>query len=131
MSMKASPVRPGDFIEFFAETDLIGVLSSCPGGAGGSTADKTFEMSKTIQKYFGLDVMMHLTCTNMPSDSIKKVLSDAQKNNISNILALRGDPPDGSSSWKTNDSGFNYGVDLVKFIRKEHGNNFFYRFFLQ
>ena len=94
-------------------------------GAGGSTADKTFEMSKTIQKYFGLDVMMHLTCTNMPSDSIKKILSDAQKNNISNILALRGDPPDGSSAWKKNDSGFNYGADLVKFIRKEHGNNFF------
>ncbi|MFN7222853.1 MAG: urea carboxylase-associated family protein [Paracoccaceae bacterium] len=30
--MKASPVRPGDFIEFFAETDLIGALSACPGG---------------------------------------------------------------------------------------------------
>ncbi|GIS71993.1 MAG: hypothetical protein CM1200mP10_15700 [Candidatus Neomarinimicrobiota bacterium] len=32
-------------------------------GAGGSTADRTLEMSKTIQKYFGLEVMMHLTCT--------------------------------------------------------------------
>ena len=30
--MKASPVRPGDFIEFFAELDLMGVLSACPGG---------------------------------------------------------------------------------------------------
>ena len=30
--MKASPVRPGDFIEFFAETDLICGLSACPGG---------------------------------------------------------------------------------------------------
>jgi uncharacterized protein YcgI (DUF1989 family) len=30
--MKASPVRPGDFIEFMAEIDLIGALSSCPGG---------------------------------------------------------------------------------------------------
>ena len=30
--MKASPVRPGDYIEFFAETDLIGGLSACPGG---------------------------------------------------------------------------------------------------
>ena len=29
--MKASPVRPGDFIEFFAETDLLGGLSACPG----------------------------------------------------------------------------------------------------
>ncbi|MFC7398090.1 urea carboxylase-associated family protein [Chelatococcus sp. GCM10030263] len=30
--MKASPVRPGDFLEFFAEIDLIGALSACPGG---------------------------------------------------------------------------------------------------
>jgi uncharacterized protein YcgI (DUF1989 family) len=30
--MKASPVRPGDFIEFFAEVDLLGALSACPGG---------------------------------------------------------------------------------------------------
>ncbi len=30
--MKASPVRPGDFLEFFAETDLLGALSACPGG---------------------------------------------------------------------------------------------------
>tara|TARA_B100001996_G_C18629571_1_gene581190 strand:+ start:567 stop:1436 length:870 start_codon:yes stop_codon:yes gene_type:complete len=34
--MKASPVRSGDFLEFFAETDLLGVLSSCPGGDCGS-----------------------------------------------------------------------------------------------
>jgi uncharacterized protein YcgI (DUF1989 family) len=30
--MKASPVRPGDYLEFYAETDLLGVLSTCPGG---------------------------------------------------------------------------------------------------
>jgi uncharacterized protein YcgI (DUF1989 family) len=30
--MKASPVRPGDFIEFYAEIDLLGALSTCPGG---------------------------------------------------------------------------------------------------
>ena len=35
--MKASPVRPGDFIEFFAEIDLIGALSACPGGDCGSS----------------------------------------------------------------------------------------------
>jgi uncharacterized protein YcgI (DUF1989 family) len=30
--MKASPVRPGDYLEFFAEIDLLGNLSACPGG---------------------------------------------------------------------------------------------------
>jgi uncharacterized protein YcgI (DUF1989 family) len=35
--MKASPARPGDFIEFFAEIDLLGALSACPGGDCGSS----------------------------------------------------------------------------------------------
>lgn len=35
--MKASPVRPGDYIEFFAEMDLLGALSACPGGDCGSS----------------------------------------------------------------------------------------------
>ena len=94
-------------------------------GAGGSTAEKTFDMSKTIQKYFGLDVMMHLTCTNMPKDSIKQVLLDSKENNISNILALRGDPPEGASRWEKNNSEFNNGIDLVQYIRKEFGDIFF------
>ena len=34
--MKSSPVRPGDYLEFFAETDLLGILSTCPGGDCGS-----------------------------------------------------------------------------------------------
>ena len=34
--MKASPARPGDFIEFFAEIDLLGALSACPGGDCGA-----------------------------------------------------------------------------------------------
>ena len=41
--MKASPVRPGDYIEFYAEIDLLGALSACPGGDCGSSHsdDKT------------------------------------------------------------------------------------------
>jgi uncharacterized protein YcgI (DUF1989 family) len=35
--MKASPVRPGDFIEFFAEINLLGALSACPGGDCGAS----------------------------------------------------------------------------------------------
>ena len=34
--MKSSPVRPGDYLEFFAETNLLGALSACPGGDCGS-----------------------------------------------------------------------------------------------
>jgi uncharacterized protein len=35
--MKASPVRPGDYIEFFSEIDLLAALSACPGGDCGAT----------------------------------------------------------------------------------------------
>ena len=94
-------------------------------GAGGSTADRTLEMSKTIQKYFGLEVMMHLTCTNMSVSSINKVLIDAQENGLSNILALRGDPPQGTGEWEKHEQGFKYGIDLVRYIREEFGNEFF------
>ena len=94
-------------------------------GAGGSTAEKTLEMSKTIHKYFGLEVMMHLTCTNMQVSSIKKVLIEAEENDLSNILALRGDPPEGSSTWDLHEDGFRHGVDLVRYIRKEFGDHFF------
>ena len=48
--MKASPVRPGDYLEFFAETDLLGVLSACPGGDCGS------EHSSDVAKCFPLKV---------------------------------------------------------------------------
>ena len=48
--MKASPVRPGDFIEFFAEIDLLGALSACPGGDCGA------EHSSDIAKCYPLKV---------------------------------------------------------------------------
>tara|TARA_S200000501_G_scaffold294932_1_gene280782 strand:- start:727 stop:1590 length:864 start_codon:yes stop_codon:yes gene_type:complete len=48
--MKSSPVRPGDFLEFFAETNLLGVLSACPGGDCGS------EHSSDVAKCFPLKV---------------------------------------------------------------------------
>ena len=48
--MKASPVRPGDYLEFFAETDLLGALSTCPGGDCGS------EHSSDVAKCYPLKV---------------------------------------------------------------------------
>jgi len=93
-------------------------------GAGGSTADKTLDMCKTIQKYFGLEVMMHLTCTNMAVSSLNKILKDAKGSDLSNILALRGDPPEGSHNWEQHADGFFYGIDLVRYIRKEFGDYF-------
>ena len=48
--MKSSPVRPGDYLEFYAETDLLGALSACPGGDCGS------EHSSDVAKCYPLKV---------------------------------------------------------------------------
>jgi methylenetetrahydrofolate reductase (NADPH) len=43
--------------------------------------------------------MMHLTCTNMPKETVIDALEKAKKYGIRNILALRGDPPLGQKEW--------------------------------
>jgi len=48
-----------------------------------------------------------------------------KKNNIYNILALRGDPPEGSKEWQKKNQAFNYGADLVRYIRKNFDDTFF------
>jgi uncharacterized protein len=47
--MKASPVRPGDYIEFFAEIDLLGALSACPGGDCGSSHSSDLQACYPLQ----------------------------------------------------------------------------------
>ena len=59
-------------------------------GAGGSTADLTLELSGNAQNFCNLEVMMHLTCTNLPKDEVYRALLAAKEAGIRNILALRG-----------------------------------------
>ena len=61
-------------------------------GAGGTTSDLTLEIASNLQKYLGLDVVMHLTCTNMPIAKLDDTLEKAYDLGLQNILALRGDP---------------------------------------
>ena len=92
-------------------------------GAGGSTADLTLDICKNTQNILCLETQMHLTCTNINEEIIKKTLDEAKKNNIKNILALRGDPPEGKE-WKANDEKFKYAIDLIKYIKKNYGDFF-------
>lgn len=92
-------------------------------GAGGSTSDLTLDLSGNIQQYLGVDVMMHLTCTNMPSGKVLDGLDGAKARGIRNILALRGDPPAGKE-WTKCEDGFEHGTDLVRFIRANYGDYF-------
>lgn len=92
-------------------------------GAGGSTSDLTLDLSGNIQKYLGIDVMMHLTCTNMPSGQVLEGLEGAKSRGIRNILALRGDPPAGKE-WTKCEDGFEHGTDLVSFVRANYDDFF-------
>ena len=64
-------------------------------GAGGSTRDLTMAIAEYTQTYFGTEVLMHLTCTNLTVAEIKDILNSVRAAGIQNILALRGDPPKG------------------------------------
>eukprot|EP01119_Soliformovum_irregulare_P011238 TRINITY_DN27_c0_g1_i1.p1 TRINITY_DN27_c0_g1~~TRINITY_DN27_c0_g1_i1.p1 ORF type:complete len:583 (+),score=209.04 TRINITY_DN27_c0_g1_i1:93-1841(+) len=92
-------------------------------GAGGSTSTLTLEICNTAKNLIGVETMMHMTCTNMPKEEIRKALQTCKDYGIQNILALRGDPPRGED-WKQVEGGFAHAIDLVKFIRAEFGNYF-------
>eukprot|EP00762_Andalucia_godoyi_P007340 ANDGO_01551.mRNA.1 putative methylenetetrahydrofolate reductase len=86
-------------------------------GAGGSTAGLSMEIASNARNQLGFDVLLHMTCTNMTTEQVHAHLVEAKKHNITNILALRGDPPHGSKTWTKTDGGFEYASDLVKYIR--------------
>ncbi len=93
-------------------------------GAGGSTSDLTVELCvKAIQK-FQLNPNMHLTCTNMELDKIRTALDKCVQEGITNVLALRGDPPLGEEKWIATEGGFTCALDLVRHMRSAHGNHF-------
>ncbi|KNC53226.1 methylenetetrahydrofolate reductase [Thecamonas trahens ATCC 50062] len=93
-------------------------------GAGGKTAQRTQVIAQGAQSYVGVETMMHLTCTNQSVESVKEALKEARKAGIQNILALRGDPADGSEEWTAADTQLRYAADLVRLIREEHGDYF-------
>src|SRR5690606_27453622 len=70
-------------------------------GAGGSTQELTLEIAANAQKFLGVTVLMHLSCTGLTVDQLKQALEKAKEAGIKNILALRGDPPKGASEATT------------------------------
>ena len=92
--------------------------------AGGSSSDLTLSLCTHIQQYTGLDVLMHLTCTNMEKRKIDEALEGAYKAGIRNILALRGDPPRGQEKWTACEGGFEYSTDLIKYIKSKYDDYF-------
>jgi methylenetetrahydrofolate reductase (NADPH) len=86
-------------------------------GAGGSTRDKTLMIVDRIQKEHGLTALAHLTCVSHTRDQVGELLTKIQALGCRNILALRGDPPNGAEFSRT-PGGFEFAAELVEFIRQ-------------
>jgi methylenetetrahydrofolate reductase (NADPH) len=90
-------------------------------GAGGSTREKTLEIVSRIRLQTGIEAMAHLTCVGATREEIGAVTDRLTAAGITNILALRGDPPKGETTFTAAAGGFSYASELVAFIRERHG----------
>ncbi len=84
-------------------------------GAGGNISDnRTTELSALVKNKYGIESLAHLTCINSIKANIDSIIQDLAKNNVTNILALRGDIPKGSALA----GDFRYASELIEYIRK-------------
>jgi methylenetetrahydrofolate reductase (NADPH) len=92
---------------------------TCTYGAGGSTRGKTLDIVRRVKNDFGVRVASHLTCVGSTVEQLRDYLAEARSAGIDNIVALRGDPPKGESSFRPVEGGLSYACDLVTLIRRE------------
>lgn len=85
-------------------------------GAGGTTQNSSLEIIKRVQNELGFNVMPHFTCVNTARAHVKEYLKELQDLGIKNILALRGDIPQGVEQKNFD---FHYANELVEFIKAE------------
>ena len=86
-------------------------------GAGGGTSDYTVGIASGIQQQYGVDVLAHLTCASSTREHVAQVLEHLKEKGIQNVLALRGDIPEGGAPAHD----YQYAAQLVKDI-KAHGD---------
>lgn len=89
-------------------------------GAGGSTRQKTVEIVSRIKNELGIEAMAHLTCVGSARAEILSVLDRLKEEGIENVLALRGDPPQGDSKFVPHPDGFRYAYELTTAIRRHY-----------
>jgi methylenetetrahydrofolate reductase (NADPH) len=90
-------------------------------GAGGTTRNRTVEITKTIKQDLGIEAMAHLSCVGEPAERLVEILGEIDSSGIENVLALRGDPPRGESEWTPHPGGLTYSIDLIRLIREHFG----------
>ena len=91
-------------------------------GAGGSTADRqtTLEITCAIRDEHGVEAMAHLNCVGETAEGLRSVVDGIAEAGIENILALRGDPPRGSTDFVQPDGGLGSAAELAAMIAGTH-----------
>jgi methylenetetrahydrofolate reductase (NADPH) len=86
-------------------------------GAGGSTHARTIELVKRLKRESEVEAMAHVTCVGASRDELATLLDELAEAGIQNVLALRGDPPRGQTTFVPHPDGFAHASELVAFIR--------------
>lgn len=87
-------------------------------GAGGSTRQTTMDYARILKNDFGFEVMPHLTCVGHTKNQLLEIIEDFSKEGFCNIMALRGDPPKGQTSFSPVEGGLSYATELVALIKE-------------
>ena len=87
-------------------------------GAGGGTRATTMRYARLLKEEHGFEVMPHLTCVGHTRDELLEILEEFAEAGFRNVMALRGDPPKGETTFKPVPGGLSYGSDLVALIRE-------------
>ena len=91
-------------------------------GAGGSTRDRTIQITKEITQRTGRNTVAHLTCVGSTKAELIEILAQYKSAGIKTILALRGDPVGGPTSpWVTTPGGFDHSDQLVELAMSQGG----------
>jgi len=83
-------------------------------GAGGGTRALTHEALKTLNDHFGLNVAGHLTCVDSSRAETLEIARQYAAAGVSEIVALRGDPPKGATEFQPTEDGFQSSVELIE-----------------
>jgi len=92
---------------------------SCTYGAGGSVQQRTIDLCVEIQNRYALTATAHRTCVGVTREDLCDWLALACNRGIQNIMALRGDPPEGQGSFQPVPGGLAHADELVRLIREQ------------
>ncbi len=90
-------------------------------GAGGTTREKTVDLTIEITRDVGMLTMCHLPCTGYRPAQVTTILDQLESGGIRDILALRGDPPKDDPDFVNPPEAFDYANELVEFIAARGG----------